>query len=200
MKIRQRIRARTSPVAYVGRALLALLALALVWYGLMLVLLAAKLSPHKVDASSRYRTVFDYFAGLHPGDVTSRVRLIAGLAGFAVFAVCCFLAWKELPRPYLARGDLSLLEDEQTTITVKPRAIERAAEAAVVEHSAVIGAAARYGDQLTVDIEVSRARDLAQTIRDAQLLVAEALSRLELPALPVSVTLAGFDRRRREIQ
>jgi hypothetical protein len=200
VKIRQRIRARTSPVAYVGRTLLALLALAFVWYSLMLVLLAAKLAPDKVEAISRYRTAFDYFAGLQPGDVTSRVRLIAGLSGFAVFVVCCFLAWKELPRPYLARGDLSLLEDEQTTIIVKPRAIERAAEVAVVEHPAVSGAAARYGEQLSVDIEVRRGRDLAQTMREAQLLVAEALSQLELPALPVSVTLAGYDRRRREIE
>ena len=200
MKIRQRIRARTSPFAYVGRALLALLALALVWYGLMLVLLAAKGSPDTVDAISLYRTAFNYFAGLQPGDVTSRVRLIAGLSGFAVFAVCSFLAWKEFPRPYLARGDLSLLEDEQTTITVKPRAIERAAEAAVVEHPAVSGAAARYGDQLSVDIEVRHGRDLAQTMREAQLLVAEALGRLELPPLPLSVTVAGYDRRRREMQ
>jgi hypothetical protein len=200
VKIRQRIRVRTSPVAYVGRTLLALLALALVWYGLMLVLLAAKLSPDTVDAISRYRTAFDYFAGLQPGDVTSRVRLIAGLSGLVVFAVCCFLAWKELPRPYLTRGDLSLLEDEQTTITVKPRAIERAAENAVVEHPAVIGAAARYGEQLSVDIEVRGGRDLAQTMREAQLLVADALGRLELPPLPVSVILAGFDRRQREIQ
>lgn len=199
MKVRQRIRERTSPVVYVGRALLALLALALVWYGLMLVLLAAKLSPDKVDAISGYRTAFDYFAGLQPGDVTSRARLIAGLSGFAVFVVCCFLAWKELPRPYLARGDLPLWQDEQTTITVKPRAIERAAEAAVVEHPAVIGAAARYGEQLSVDIEVRRGRDLAETLREAQLLVAEALSRLELPPLPVSVILAGYDRQRREI-
>ena len=200
MKIRQRIRARSSPLAHAGRALLALLALALVWYGLMLVLLAAKLAPDKVDAISGYRTAFDYLSGLEPGDVTSRVRLIAGLVGFAAFVACSWLAWKELPRPYLARSELWLLEDEKSTVVVRPRAIERAAEAAVAEHPAVVGAAARYGDDLTVDIEVRRARDLPETMREAQLLVVETLSRLELPPLPVSVTVTGFDRQRREIK
>ena len=200
MKVRQPIRARETPATvYLGRVLVALVALALVWYGLTVVLLALKVAPGSVNAISGYRSMFDYFSGLEPADITDRARLVAGLAGFAVFVVCSLLAWRELPRPYLARSDLALLEDSRSTITVKPRVLERAAEAAAVEHPAVIGAAARYGDDLSVDIEVDRGLDLAQTLAETQQLVAQTLSRLELPAPPVSVTVTGFDRRRREL-
>ncbi len=46
-----------------------LLALALVWYGVMVILLAAKVSPHTVNSISAYRTIYDTLAGfaLSPG-------------------------------------------------------------------------------------------------------------------------------------
>lgn len=200
MRVRQPTRAHETPASvYLGRLLVALVALALVWYGLMVVLLALKVAPGSVNAISGYRSVFEYVSGLQPTDITGRVRLVAGLAGVAVFVVCSLLAWRELPRAYLARGDLALLEDSRSTVTVKPRVLERAAEAAAVEHPAVIGATARYGDDLSVDIDVGRGRDLAQTLTETQQLVARTLSQLELPATPVSVTVTGFDRRRREL-
>ena len=49
--LRQRLRTHSSPLARAGQLLVAVLALALVWYGLMLALLALKVSPASVNVA-----------------------------------------------------------------------------------------------------------------------------------------------------
>ncbi|GEM_PF-1279233 len=197
--LRQRLRTRVSPLAYLGQVLVVLLAGALLWYGLMLVLLGFKVTPSRIDRVSAYRTIYDFFAGLGPEDITDRVRLIAGLVGMATFLLCTYLAWKEIPRPYLARSSLDLYEDDLTTVSVDPRAIERAAEVAARENPAVSSAAARYAgeDGLTVDVAVKQARGLPATVHDVRDRIAAALTQHDLPTMPVNVTLTGFDRKHR---
>lgn len=195
---RQRLRSRTSPIAYVGRAILVLVAVGLVWYGLMMVLLALKVSPGAIDAISGYRTAYDYLAALGPDDIGVSTRLITALAGAAGFLLFGYLALKEIPRPYLARTDLRLREDDRGVVDVGPRAIERIAETAAGEHPAVSSATGRYGtDELAVDLGVKRARDLDETLSDVQDRVLHALRNHELPPTPVVVTLTGFDRKQR---
>ena len=192
--VRQRIRADRSPLAYVGRLLLILLCLGLVWYGLMLVLLALKFSPDTVNRVSGYRSVYDALAGLEPDDVTGRVRWIAAVSGIAAFLVFGFLAWKEIPRPYLARGDLRLEDDRRGVLSLSPRAVERIAEAAAREHAGVTGAAGRYGgEEMALNVSV-RSRDVAAVLRDVRRGVEDALARHGLPVVPVSVTVTRFDR------
>lgn len=196
--LRQRLGSRSSPVAYVGRAVLILVAVGLIWYGLMLALLALKVSPTSIDEISGYRTAHDYLAGLTANDVDGSTRLLAALAGIAAFAFFGYLALKEIPRPYLARGDLRLKEDGRGVVDVQPRAIERIAEAAACEHPAVSSATGRYGShELAVNLAVKRARDLDQTLSDVQDRVWRSLHGHELPPTPVVVTLTGFDRKQR---
>lgn len=202
MTIRQRIRARGSAFAVVGLLPLVPVALGLIWYGAMLVALAFKAPPETVNAISGYREAYDYLADLQAADVTGNARLIAALAGLAAFALFAFLAWKQVPRPYLARSDLALSEDGRGTSTVEPRAIERAAEVASCGHPSVSDATGRYGeDGIAVDIDVKRAGDVPGTLRDVQRRVGAALKQHDLPDTPVSVTLTGFARqRRRELE
>ncbi len=147
-----------------------LLALAMVWYGLMALLLAVKVSPSTVNSLSRYRTAFDWLSGLTPSDVggaTTRV-IIAG-SGVLAFLVFGFLAFKLLPRPYLARRELPLYSEPQGYVTIEPRAVERLAEVAATSDAAVSDARGRYSvDDLAVDVTVGRARDVATTLREAQ--------------------------------
>ena len=201
MMPRQRIRERPSVLMVVGRIVPLVLALGLVWYGLMLVLLALKVSPSTVNALSGYRTAFNYLSGLTPDDVDGGVtRAIIAGSGFAAFLVFGYLAVKQLPRPYLARRELPLAADEHGEVSVEPRAIERIAEVAASRHSAVTAARGRYSvDDLAVDVSVRRARDLATTLHDAQQRVADALQEHELPAMAVNITLTGYDRQRREL-
>ncbi len=195
---RQRLRSRTSPIAYVGRAILVLVAVGLVWYGLMMVLLALKVSPGAIDAISGYRTAYDYLAALAANDVGGSTRLVTALAGGAGFLFFGYLALKEIPRPYLARSDLRLKEDDRGVVDLRPRAIERIAETAACEHPAVSSATGRYGtDELAVDLGVKRARDIDKTMSDVQDRVLHALHNHELPPTPVVVTLTGFDRKQR---
>ena len=202
MTIRQRLRGRSSPLAFLGLLLLVPLALALIWYGAMLVALAFKTSPETVNAASGYRDAYDFLAGLEAGDVSDRIRLIAGLSGLGAFVIFGLLAWKQVPRPYLARGDLTLSDDGRGTSTVEPRAVERAAEVAARADPSVSDATARHGeDGIDVDIDVRRAGDVVETLRRVQHRVGEALHRHGLPDVPISVTLTGFDRqRRRELE
>lgn len=201
--LRQRLRERTSPLMFLGRLVTLVFALALVWYGLMTLLLALKVSPSTVDTISGYRTAFDWLSGLSPADVDgATTRAIIAAAGVVAFLVFAYLALKQLPRPYLARRDLELTADERGGVTVEPRAVERLAEVAATAHPAVTDARGRYSsDDLSVDVTVRRARDLADTLHDAQRRVALALEQHELPAMPVNVTLTGYNRRhRRELQ
>jgi hypothetical protein len=199
--LRQRLRDRTSWIEPAGRIILLLVCLALVWYGLMVVLLAFKVSPGTVNAISGYRTIYDNLAGLDGADITGTVRLIAGLGGLAGFLLFGWLAWKEIPRPYLARTDIGLKDDERGVIGVGPRAMERAGEAAALGNSAVVAATGRFGgDDLALDIDVRRARDLAATLRDVQRRAVTSLGQHGLPAVKVNVTLTGIKRTtRREL-
>jgi hypothetical protein len=199
---RQRLRFRGSPLAFLGRALIVLLAAALIWYGLMFLLLALKVDPDTVNGLSGYRSAYDYLAGLEPADVDGRFRLIAGLAGLAAFLLFGYLAWRELPRPYLARSDLQLEENERGVTEIGPRAIERVAEAAALEQSSVASATGRYGTHdLALDVSLAQARDLGETMRAVRDRAHERLSEHGLPDLPVNVTLTDFQRKgRRELR
>lgn len=194
--IRQRINLRTPVLAYIVRALTVLLALALVWYGLMVVLLAVKVAPHTVNSLSAYRTLYGAVAGLKESDFSTAVRFIAGAAGLVAFVVFIYLAVQELPRPYLARGDVDLQAHERGNTVVKPRAIERMAELAAHGNANVSTASSRLGDQeLNVDVSMRRASIAADTLTDVRTRVLTDLDRHQLADLPVNVTLTGYDRK-----
>lgn len=192
--IRQRISLRTPLLAYAVRALTIVLALALLWYGLMVVLLAVKVSPHTVNSLSGYRTLYNDVASLTRGDFTTTVRLIVGFGGLLLFIVFLYLAFQELPRPYLARRDVTLERAEHGRTIVEPRAFERVAEAAALEHPDVTSASGRLGDgELNLNISSRRPRTLAALLQDVQQRVSTSLDRHELPHLAVNVTVTGYD-------
>jgi len=198
---RQRLRTSISPFGFVRRILVFLVACALVFYGAVVAGLALGADPELLDAISGYRSAYDYLADLEATDISDLLRVIAGVAGLVAFALFAYLAWKAVPRPYLARQDLELSAEPRGTVTVEPRAVERVAEAAVLEHPGVADAAGRYGDEeIAVGVTVRRARDVAQILEDAQGRVIAALERHGLPRTSVNLTLTGFERRtRREL-
>jgi len=200
--MRQRVRLHTPALAYVTRALTVALALILVWYGLMIVLLAVKVAPHTVNSISAYRTLYDRATSVTAADYTTLVRLIAGVGGLLAFFLLFYLALQELPRPHLARGEITLRDDEHGTLRVEPRAIERIAEVAAAHNSDVSQARGRLGDdELNVDVSVRHATTLASTLRDVRQRVTADLERHDLPKMPVNVTLSGYDpKTKRELQ
>jgi len=126
------------------------------------------------------------------------VRAIAAPAGLVAFLLFGYLASKELPRPYLARQDLELGDDDHGEVRVAPRAIERVAEIAAREEPGVSAATGIYGrDALALNLSVERARGVAATLRGAQDRARAALDAHGLPTIPVNVTLTGYDRRHR---
>jgi hypothetical protein len=200
--LRQRVRLRRSPLELAGRLVLMLFALILVWYGAMLVLLALGVDPSAVNAISGYRDAFDELTAVDEADVTDGVRLVAGLGGLAAFLVFGYLALRHLPRPYLARSDLRLAEEDQGVTDVNPRAVERVAEVAAGDNPAVTSARGRLEDEkLVLELRARRARELADTLRDAQRRALTALERHQLPVRTVDVVLIGFERTtRRELE
>lgn len=198
---RQRISLHTPAFGYLVAVLTIVLGALLVWYGLMVVLLAVKVSPHTVNSLSAYRTLYDDAVDLKRSDFTTLRRLIAGFGGLIMFLVFLYLAFKAWPRPYFARGEVSLQDDEQGTTTIEPRAIERVAELAAQENPDVTGARGRLGDEeLSVGIDARRASVAAETLRDVHQRVRASLDAHDLPSLPVNVTLIGYDRQtRREL-
>jgi hypothetical protein len=186
----------------VADAVVTIFALALVWGGAMLVLLAFKVSTGTVNGLSGYRTAYDYLAGLGPQDVSPNTRLVAAVGGLSACVIFGYLAWRLVPRPYLARTQLRLTDDVHGTVDVNARAIERAVELAALDHPAVTAAAARYAtDDLTLHISASRADALADTLQDVHQRARESLVLHELPVLPVNITLVRFEpQNRRELR
>ena len=196
--MRQRLRSRTSPLASVGRLVLLLVSLALVWYGLMVVLLALKVDAGTVNAISGYRTVFDELAALRSDDIGDTTRIVTAIAGVLACLLFGWLALNEIPRPYLARNDVELEGSDRGELTVEARAVERAAEIAACHHPSVASASGRYAtDTLELAVTVRRARGVADTLTDVQARARASLAEHELPAVPVNVSLSGFDRRHR---
>lgn len=172
-----------------------LFALALVWYGAMIVLLGAKVPPDDVNSVSGLRAIADFLGGLATGRLDGTARVIGIAGGLLALVLFAFLAYKQIPRPYLARGELSLSDDERGELIVGARAVERVAEAAASQNPAVSGVSGRYGhDSLTLDVRVQRARGVPETLRDVQRRAREAIARHDLPETPVSVILSGLDR------
>ena len=186
-----------APAVWIGRLLVVVLALALVFYGVMLVLLALKFAPGDIDAISGYRAIYDFVAGLTAQDIDSTVRTIIAGAGILCAIVLAWVAYKALPRPYLARGTMPLSggEDEAHGHTdVGARAIERLAEHAAGEHPAVAGVLGRLErDAVAVGVALSHPRELADVLPDVQRRIRTQLERHDLPALPVNVTLTGLE-------
>jgi hypothetical protein len=194
--LRQRVRARSYPLARLATdAVVVIFALALVWGGAMLVLLACKTSPATVDGLSGYRTAYDYLTTLQPRDVGRSTRLIVAAGGLAACLIFGYLAWRTIPRPYLARTDLRLARDERGHVDVKARVIERATEIAALEHPGVAAVRARYGtDDLTLHVSASHADELGTMLEDVHGRARDSLARHELPPLPVHLTLVRLER------
>ena len=200
--LRQRLRTRTSPLAFIQRLLELALALALIWYGLILAGLALDvIGRGDADRYSGYRTAYDFTASLLAGRASDTARLIAGVAGLLAFLLFLTVARKQLPRPYLARSDLELEAGDHGVLTVEPRAVERLAEGIALQDPAVVGASGRFEtDDLAVLLEVRRTRNLPDTLRDVQHRIISSLEDHGLPTVPVNVTLTGYDRsRKREL-
>ncbi len=199
--LRQRLRARTSSLSFLGTLVLVLLALVLVYYGAMLLALALKVSPQTINSISLYGSAYDTLADIAPGDIDATVRLIAGISGLVALLLFGYLAIKQLPRPYLARGDLRLAEGDRGVTEISPRAIERAAESAALGQPGVRSARGLYAtEDVTVEVSVSRPREVPELLHDVQRRVREALERHDLPSQPVNVTLTGFEpKQQREL-
>ena len=197
--LRQRLRDRTSWVEPAARVILFLFCLALVWYGLMVILLAFGTSPSTVEAISGYRTIYDNLAGLDGGDITGTVRLIAGLGGLAGFLLFGWLAWKEIPRPYRARTAITLTDDEHGLTDVGPRAIERAAETAALGNPTVTTATGRFGGTTSHSPSKSVAPTTSHNTQRRSASSRQLARAAGLPATNVNVTLSGLKRTRREL-
>lgn len=196
--MRQRVRTRSlAPAVWIGRLLVIAFAAVLVFYGVMLVLLALKVAPGDIQAVSAYRTIYDFLAGLTAQDIDSTVRTIVAGAGILCAIVLGWVAYKALPRPYLARGTMHLSsgEDEAHGHTdVSARAVERLAAHAAGEHPAVADVTSRLeGEAVTVGVALSRPREVADVLPDVQRRVRAQLERHDLPVLPVHVTLTGLE-------
>ena len=194
--LRQRLRTRTSPLAFIQRLLELALALALIWYGLILAGLALDvIGRGSADSYSGYRTAYDFLADLLAGRASDSARLITGIAGLVAYLLRLTFVFMLLPPPYLARHDIEIEASDRGTVTVEPRAVERLAEGNALQHPAVASASGRVGtDDLAVLLEVRRARDLPDTLRTVQRSISSGLERHGLPTVPVNVTLTGYDR------
>jgi len=195
--IRQRVNLRRRTGALLTRSLAIALALALVYGGVLDVLLALKLhglGANEINRISGYRTAYHWLAGLDRADFTTHRSLIVGFGGLVVFLAFSATALRTLPRPYLTRTEIGLATSERGATIVRPRAVERIAEVAAQGNAHVIGVTGRLGDgELHVDIGIDTAPAAAVTLADVRARVRDQLTRHDLEPMPVNVTLTGYE-------
>ncbi|MCP9489279.1 MAG: alkaline shock response membrane anchor protein AmaP [Solirubrobacteraceae bacterium MAG38_C4-C5] len=186
-----------APAVWICRLLTIAFAAALIFYGVMLILLALKFAPGDIETISGYATTYEFLAGLTAQDIDSTVRAIVAAAGILCAIVLGWVAYKALPRPYLARGTMHLSGGEDEThghTDVGARAVERLAAHAAGEHPAVAGATSRLeGEAVAVGVALNRPGEVADVLPDVQRRVRAQLERHDLPILPVNVTLTGLE-------
>lgn len=195
--MRSRVVLHRPGLGLLARALTALLLLAVLWYGLMVVLLAVKVSPATVNGLSADRTIFNWADNLRAETFTTPVRIIAGITGVLALLLFTRLALAQLPRPRFVRGgDLGLAAGEPGQTVVAPGVVERLAEIAATRHGDVASASGRlHQDSLDVDLGVLAPETSVETLHAVRAGVLEALERHGLPRLPVNVVLDRFDLR-----
>lgn len=196
---RQRLRVDSSTLSRIlARILAVAFALALVYGGLVVGLLALGVASGDVESVSGYRDVYDALTAITASDITGGVRLVTAIAGVIAFAVFGLLAWRGLPRPYLARSDTRLSDEARGYVNVSPRALERAVEGAALGLPAVTDARGRHdGDRITLDITAQGAADVPATLAAARERARASLRAHELPDLPVDCTLTALERKNR---
>jgi len=201
--VRRRIHLETSALASaVIRALAFLLGAAFVFYGVMLVMLATKVSPGTVDEISGFRTAYDYLAGLEAADISGADRAIVAGVGLLVGIGAALLLWRALPRPHLARHPLLLSAEEIGETVVRPRAMERVVELAALEDPRVTAARARFDDDgVVLNLQAKDAQHLVEILRGARSRARESLEHHGLELETVDVTFAGYEAStRRELK
>lgn len=193
--IRQRINLRTPAWGLLVRLITIAFALALIYGGVMLGLLACKVDPSRINKLTAYRTIYRHAVALQPSDFTTSVSLIAGFGGLLVFLVFAFLTFQALPRPYFTRTQVDLPENGRGATVVRPRAVERVAEFAAQGSPQVMTVAGRLGDdELNVGVGLRDVSEVSQTLADVRRRVGEQLERHQLPKLAVNVILTGYER------
>lgn len=177
-----------------GRVLTGGLALLSIWYGAMVALLAAKVSPVAINAISGYRTLYGDVAGLRHADFTTPVRVIAGLAGFTAFCFFVWVAARQLAPSDVGQQAVTIGDEDTGSTTVKARAIERLAEITARSHADVTHATGHlHDDQLDVDIDTCRPDTAADVLRSVAARVLDAVAGHELPPVTVNVTITGYE-------
>lgn len=196
---RQRLRVDFSTLSQIlARVFVAAVALALVYGGLVVLLLALGVGSADVERISRYRAAYDALTGIMASDITGEVRLVAAIVGLVAFAVFGLLAWRGLPRPYLARSDTRLSDDVRGYVNVSPRALERAAEGAALGVPAVTGARGRHdADRVSLEITARGAADVPATLAAVRERARDSLRTHGLPEMPIDCTLTALERKNR---
>ncbi len=191
--IRQRIRVRGRRIGTMtGALLVSVLALGLMFYGVIVILAAFKVGPHTLNSVSAYATIRDRLTEIDAGNITVLDRIIVAAAGLACLLVFAPLTWKALPRASLARQVTGLdTPGEHGRTELAPRAIERAAEVAAGRHDLVGRAIARCSSgRIEVRVELSRPDEITPVLREIQARVQETLSDHGLPRQRIDITLA----------
>jgi hypothetical protein len=191
----QRVRFRAFPLRFVTHVLVVLLGLALVWGGVTIVLLALKVAPGSVNASTGYRDLYQSITSVGPRNLRGATRAFIGGSGLLGFLVFGFVAYKSLPRPYRARHDIDLGHDRGGDLTVASRAVERIAEHTAVRDDRVLSATGLYSPEvLALNVSLRRSPDVTATLESVQTAVRRAIEMHGLPTVPVTVTLTGYQQ------
>jgi hypothetical protein len=190
---RQRIGLPQGLLTTVGQKLAALIGLALIYGGGVIIALAAGATSKDVQTYSGYQTVYRQLGALRPGTWSEPVKIAIIVAGLLLCVSLLLLGWAQRITPQRARTAKVLVDDGQGRVVIAPRAIERAAEFAASAVPGVHAVRARLGDgEITLIVHTRSARLIPDALRGARDRTQTALQTSGIPATTVRVTVTRF--------
>jgi hypothetical protein len=190
---RQRLGLPHGVLTSIGRRLMALVGLVLIWGGGVVLALTAGAAPRDVDAWSGYRTVQREIGAFGPANWPDTTALVIAIGAVLLASVLLVLGWAQRLTPHLARTDVVLADLPEGRTTVSPRAIERAAEVAARREPGLHAVRARLGDdELTITVHARGADVLPELLRGVQRRATVALTEGGVPQKSVRVVVTRF--------
>ncbi len=169
-------------------------ALALIYGGAVAVALSAGVSGSDLSRWTGVDEAYRRVAALDPASWSTTTSAIIAATGIVLALALLRLAWAQRLVPQRVRHAVDLEGSGPGTTTVRPRAIERAAEVAASRDPGVREAKASLGDDaMTVHLHVLDAQRLPELLQDAERSTRTALRDAGIGEdVPIQLTVTRF--------
>lgn len=193
MTPRQQLALPTGLATTLGQKFMLIPALALMYGGAVAIARSAGLRGPDLERWTGVSSVVTQVGALNPSTWDQTVAAVVVAAGLVLFPLLLWLAWAQRLVPQRVRHAIDLATHGPGVTSVRPRAVERAAEVAASHDPGIRQArAALTDDGMTIHLHVRDAARLADLLREAEVRAQDALLDAGISDVPLRLAVTRF--------